>query len=119
MSEQKQYRRWYDKDPILREALELLKLKSENGENEDENTSEFIIKLQQEVAKDVIDSVYNMVTKYAGKGNRWYDNDPVMLKAVELLRVAPPETQRTAALKLLTALEMNSSEELAENTDSQ
>ena len=76
-----------------------------------------INKLQQEVAKDVIDSVYNMVTKYAGKGNRWYDNDPVMLKAVELLRVAPPETQRTAALKLLTALEMNSSDELADTTD--
>ena len=97
MAEQKQYRRWYDKDPILREALELLKLQADGGKADD-TTSEFIIKLQQEVAKDVIDSVYNMVTKYAGKGNRWYDNDPVMLKAVELLRVAPPETQRTAAL---------------------
>ena len=62
MSEQKQYRRWYDKDPILREALELLKLQSDTG-NSDDATSEFIIKLQQEVAKDVIDSVYNMVTK--------------------------------------------------------
>ena len=51
------------------------------------------------------------------EGNRWYDNDPVMLKAVELLRVAPPETQRTAALKLLTALEMNNSDELADTTD--
>lgn len=117
MAEQKQYRRWYDKDPILREALELLKLQSESSNADDDNTSEFIIKLQQEVAKDVIDSVYNMVTKYAGKGNRWYDNDPVMLKAVELLRVAPPETQRTAALKLLTALEMNNSDELADSTD--
>ena len=28
MAEQKQYRRWYDKDPILREALELLKLQT-------------------------------------------------------------------------------------------
>ena len=118
MAEQKQYRRWYDKDPILREALELLKLQSDAG-NSDDATSEFIIKLQQEVAKDVIDSVYNMVTKYAGKGNRWYDNDPVMLKAVELLRVAPPETQSTAALKLLTALEMNNSDELADTTENE
>jgi hypothetical protein len=117
MAEKKQYRRWYDKDPILREALELLRLQSEEGNAEE--TSEFIIKLQQDVAKEVIDSVYNMVTKYAGKGNRWYDNDPVMLKAVELLRVAPPETQRTAALKLLTALEMNNSDELAETTDNE
>lgn len=116
MAEEK-YRRWYDKDPILREALELLKLKADDSNADDGMTSEFIIKLQQEVAKDVIDSVYNMVTKYAGKGNRWYDNDPVMLKAVELLRVAPPETQRTAALKLLTALEINSSDELAEDNE--
>ena len=118
MTDQKQYRRWYDKDPILREALELLKLKSDKSDSGD-TTSEFIVKLQQEVAKDVIDSVYNMVTKYSGKGNRWYDNDPVMLKAVELLRVAPPETQRTAALKLLTALEMNSSDELADTADNE
>ena len=48
MSEKKQYRRWYDKDPILREALELLKLKAdENGT--DETASEFIIKLQQDI----------------------------------------------------------------------
>lgn len=111
MSEEKQYRRWYDKDPILREALELLKLKADS-DSADGTASEFIIKLQQDVAKDVIDSVYNMVTKYANKGNRWYDNDPVMLKAVELLKVASPETQRNAALKLLTALEVNSSDDL-------
>jgi hypothetical protein len=49
-----------------------------------------------------------MVKKYEGKGNRWYDKDPVMLKAIELLRVAPPATQRKAALKLLLALEENS-----------
>ena len=53
-----------------------------------------------------------MVTQYAGKGNRWYDNDPVMLKAVELLRVATPETQRKAALKLLTALNNNALDKL-------
>ena len=38
---------------------------------------------------------------------RWYDHDPVMLKAIELLRVAPPKTQRLAALKLLIAIEKN------------
>ncbi len=39
------------------------------------------------------------------KGNRWYDNDPVMIKAIEILRHADPKTQRKAALKLLLALE--------------
>ena len=50
----------------------------------------------------VIERIYEIVQQFAGKGNRWYDSDPVMLKAVELLRLAPPETQRKAALKLLT-----------------
>lgn len=98
------FRRWYDKDPILKEALELLQLQTDDKKS---SAADFILKLQEQVAQDVIESVYQMVTQYAGKGNRWYDNDPVMFKAVELLRLAPPETQKNAALKLLTALENN------------
>ena len=64
-----------------------------------------ILKLQEEVAADVIERIYEMVTQYAGKGNRWYDNDPVMLRAVEILRHADPKTQRIAALKILLSLE--------------
>ena len=112
MAEKEQFRRWYDKDPILKEALELLRLKSDEGG--DEVTASFVEKLQEEVAKDVIESIYETVTAYAGKGNRWYDKDPVMLKAVELLRAASPKTQRIAALKLLLALENSSSEGLTE-----
>lgn len=103
------FRRWYDKDPILKEALELLQLQTEEKKS---SAANFIMKLQEQVAQDVIESVYEMVTQYAGKGNRWYDNDPVMLKAVELLRIAPPQTQRAAALKLLTALENNSMDDI-------
>jgi len=35
-----------------------------------------------------------------------------MMKGIELLRNAPPKTQRIAALKLLIALEQNSFEEV-------
>lgn len=98
-------RRWYDKDPVLKEALELLKLSTDKTQNE---AAEFILQLQDQVASDVIERVYDMINKFQGKGNRWYDNDPVMMKAIELLRVAPPKTQRAAALKLLLALEQNS-----------
>lgn len=103
MSEE--FRRWYDKDPILKEALELLKEQPDDTKSE---AADFIIKLQENVAAEVIDHVYDMVKRYEGKGNRWYDKDPVMLRAIELLRVAPPETQRKAALKLLLALEEKS-----------
>lgn len=100
-----QGKRWYDKDPILKEALELLKLSSDEQK---EQAKSFMLKLQEDVAQDVIERIYQIVTQYQGKGNRWYDNDPVMIKAVEMLRQADPKTQRVAALKLLLALEKNS-----------
>lgn len=94
-------RRWYDRDPVLKEALELLSISAEDTKDQ---ASRFILKLQEEVAADVIERVYQTVTKYQGKGNRWYDDDPVMIKAIEFLREAPPHVQRFAATKLIKAI---------------
>ena len=106
MSEQVNYgKRWYDRDPILKEALELLRLSTDEQK---EQAKDFMLKLQEDVAQDVIERIYEIITQYQGKGNRWYDNDPVMIKAVEMLRQADPKTQRRAALKLLLALERGS-----------
>lgn len=101
-------RRWYDKDPILKEALELLRLQPADTRVE---AADYILKLQEQVAADVIERLYETITKYQGKGNRWYDNDPVMMKAIEMLRLAPPKMQRMAALKLLLSLESKNSED--------
>ena len=98
-------KRWYDKDPILKEALELLRLSSPD---EKEHAKDFILQLQEQVAGEVIERIYEIITQFQGKGNRWYDDDPVMIKAIELLRHANPKTQRKAALKLLLALEEKS-----------
>lgn len=98
-------RRWYDKDPILKEALELLQLSCEDTKT---SAAEFIMQLQEQVAGEVIEHVYDIMSEYEGKGNRWYDKDPVVMKAIELLREAPKKTQRKAALKLLLALEEQS-----------
>ena len=105
MAEENQNKRWYDKDPILKEALELLRISTAE---EKEHAKDFILQLQEQVAGEVIERIYDIVTQYSGKGNRWYDNDPVMLRAIELLRQADPKTQRKAALKLLLALEEKS-----------
>ena len=106
MSEQTNYnKRWYDRDPILKEALELLRLSTDEQK---EQAKDFMLKLQEDVAQDVIERIYEIITQYQGRGNRWYDNDPVMIKAVEMLRQADPKTQRIAALKLLLALEKSS-----------
>lgn len=102
-------RRWYDKDPILKEALELLQLSCEDTKS---SAAKFILQLQEQVASEVIEHVYEIMQEYEGKGNRWYDKDPVVMKAIELLRVAPKKTQRKAALKLLLALEEKNFENL-------
>ncbi|MGN0018489.1 MAG: hypothetical protein ACI37S_05560 [Candidatus Gastranaerophilaceae bacterium] len=105
MEEKKsQQRRWYDKDPALKEALELLRLAP--GDKKDA-AADFVIQLQEQIAGDVIEKIYDIMCEYHGKGRRWYDNDPIVMKAIQLLRVAPKHTQKEAALKLLTALENN------------
>lgn len=98
--------RWYDKDPILKEALELLRMSPPDDRKE---AKDYLLKLQEDTAAEVIERIYEIITKYAGKGNRWYDNDPVMLRAIELLRTADPKTQRIAALKILQSLERKDS----------
>ena len=98
-------RRWYDKDPILKEALELLQLSTDDTKN---SAAGFLLQLQEQVAGEVIEHVYGIMSEYAETGNRWYDKDPIVMKAIELLRVAPKKTQRQAALKLLLALEAKS-----------
>lgn len=105
-----EYRRWYDNDPVLKEALELLSVS--NNDTKDE-ASKFLLGIQEEVAKEVIERVYEQVQQFSQKGNRWYDNDPVMLKGIELLRAASPDVQRKAAKKLLQTLYKDS----PKNTD--
>ena len=105
-------RRWYDNDPLLSEAMELLSLSTDDTKDQAAN---FILKLQDQVAADVIERVYETVAKYQGKGGRWYDADPTMLKAIELLREASPEIQRKAAKKLLTALSRDENIDLNSN----
>lgn len=100
-------KRWYDKDPILKEALELLRLSSDE---EKDGAKNLILKMQEEVAAEVIERIHEIISQYSGHGNRWYDEDPIMIKAIEILRNADPKTQRKAALRLLLALEDKSFE---------
>ena len=95
------YRRWYDNDPVLKEALELLSMATDDEKGE---AAAFLLNLQEEVARDVIESLYEQIKDYQDNGNRWYDKDPIMLRSIELLRVAPPNVQRKAARKLLNTL---------------
>ena len=54
-------RRWYDNDPTLKEALELLSISSDKTKN---LAADFILELQEQVAQDVIDHIYETMKKY-------------------------------------------------------
>jgi len=98
--EKKTYRRWYDHDPILLEVLDLLRsFKSEVKVQ----AEVFIKKIEDEVGTEALDKFYE-ASKPTKFGNRWYDEDPTVSKAVELIRIVPPETQRKAAQKFLEAM---------------
>ncbi len=93
-------RRWYDHDPILVEVLEILRSFQDEVRTQAES---FLQKIEEQVGKETLDSFYEK-SRPDKFGNRWYDADPVVSKAVELLRVVPPPVQREAAQKFLQAL---------------
>lgn len=93
------YKRWYDHDPLLLEVVELLK----NYQSELKSQAKiFLGKIQEKVSKEAMDKFYEMVKPV--KGTRWYDHDPVISMTVELLRVVPPDVQRSCAEHFIKAL---------------
>ncbi len=94
-----QYKRWYDHDPVLLKVIDLLK------NYQDELHSQAIVflqKIEEKVSRETIDKFYDLVKPV--NGNRWYDKDPIISKTVELLRVVPPEIQKSAAESFIQTL---------------
>lgn len=97
------YKRWYDHDPLLIEVLETLR----SFQDELRAQSEiFLEKITEAVGPEAVELFYEAILKerMGQVGRRWYDEDPVVSKAVELLRVVPPEAQRQAARNFLSGL---------------
>lgn len=93
------YKRWYDHDPLLLEVVELLR----NYQDELKTQAEsFLQKIEEKVSKEAIEKFYELVKPV--NGNRWYDHDPVISRTVELLRVVPPDIQKSCAEKFINAL---------------
>ena len=93
------YKRWYDHDPKLLEVIELLKNYQEELKD---HAVVFLDKLEEKVSKEALDRFYNLVKPV--NGVRWYDQDPVISKTVEILRVVPPEVQGACAERFIKAL---------------
>lgn len=94
-------RRWYDQDPLLSEVLELLRAYPAELRAQAE---QFMQRLEEHLGKDTLDSFYEQ-SKPSKTGQRWYDHDPVLFRAIELLRVVPSGIQRQAAQRFLEAMQ--------------
>ena len=97
--EDKNFKRWYDYDPVLLEVINLLKDYQEELRSQAEV---FLKKVEEQSSKEAIEKFYQMVKPVNGK--RWYDHDPIISKTVELLRVVPKEVQKSAAENFILAL---------------
>ena len=98
----KDFKRWYDYDPVLLEVINLLR----DYQTELRAQAEiFLRKVEEQASKEAIDKFYDMVKPFEGK--RWYDKDPVISKTVELLRVVPKEVQKQAAENFISSLKAN------------
>ncbi len=109
-----QPRRWYDQDPLLAQVLELLRSYPSDVR---EQAQIFLSKIEEQIGKDTLDKFYELA-RPEKTGNRWYDHDPVVSKAVELLRVVPPAIQRQAAHRFLESMKKQGLSQELLQTDS-
>lgn len=98
-----EFKRWYDHDPQLLKVINILR---DYQDELKEQAEIFLDTLEKKVSKEAIDKYYQMVKPING-GSRWYDNDPVISKTVELLRVVPQEVQQKVANDFINALVQN------------
>jgi hypothetical protein len=96
----KEYKRWYDYDPTLLEVIELLRYYPNELHSQ---AVVFLEKITVQAGEDTVERFYNMVRPKDG-GHRWYDKDPVISKAIELLRVVPVNVQKEVAQNFMKAL---------------
>ncbi|MBR1617429.1 hypothetical protein IJ670_04690 [bacterium] len=104
MSQKNQtYKRWYDHDPLLLKVINLLK---DYREDLHEQAEAFLKSVEEKVSKEAIENFYKLVKPIDG-GKRWYDEDPVISRTVELLRVVPIQVQKDVSRMFIEALKDN------------
>ena len=96
----KKYKRWYDHDPLLLEVINMLK---DYRQELREQAEIFLKNVEEKVSKEAIDKFYELVKPING-GSRWYDDDEVISKTVELLRVVPKKTQKQVSKMFIETL---------------
>jgi hypothetical protein len=95
-----QVRRWYDTDPVLLEVLNFMELAPKQAERYAQN---LMAGVEKNAPAKALQDVYASFENPNRPKNRWYDENPTLFKAIELLKMMPPETQRLAAMQFIEA----------------
>ncbi len=99
-----QHRRWYDKDPVLSQAVETL----EHSDDETQikialNLIKIIIEHNIEDEKfEAVEDIINAVGSGLddNRKGRWYDIDSTLRTAMNMLQNCPPATQHVIAKEM-------------------
>ena len=99
-----QHRRWYDKDPVLSQAVQTL----EKSDDETQirialNLIKIIIEHNIEDEKfEAVDDIINAVGSGLddNKRGRWYDIDTTLRTAMNMLQNCPEDTQKVIAKEM-------------------
>jgi len=83
VSEKMNYKRWYDKNEILKQIMEMLEKSDPNTRNDIANDIIQLIINKQYDIDNFIQIIYN---QDSSARNRWYDQDETMHSAVEMLK---------------------------------
>ena len=99
-----QHRRWYDKDPVLSQAVETLE------QSDDETQIRIALNLIKiiiehniedekfEAGEDIINAVGSGLDD--NRKGRWYDIDSTLRTAMNMLQNCPPATQHVIAKEM-------------------
>ena len=100
----KQYRRWYDKDPILSKSMRILE---QSSDEEQIKIALNLIKIitEHQIAEndfeDVDDIIASAEDGLEARGNaRWYDLDDTVKTAITMLENCPDTTQKIVAKEM-------------------
>ncbi len=98
------FRRWYDKDPVLSSAVKTLE---QSGDETQIKISLNLIKIiiehniensEYEAIEDIISAVEAGVEEE--RNNRWYDIDSTLKTAMNMLQNCPESTQKIIAKEI-------------------
>ncbi len=99
MEDKKSFKRWYDYDPTVSEAVKLM----ENApEDKQLKCAKFIIEKAQSYGVKITD---NELSEVFSLFRRWYDKNKQVHDAFEYFKLAPYDVQTGIALNVIEILE--------------